>query len=174
MLARSNGSTKAISTGKKRVLDVDTVVFCIGDKVDETVGLPVKNNEYVRNPDPCCMIEGVSYEVYDPQAGKPIEGMFIAGWSREASSGLVGIARKDGEHGAHSMLKYLEMVQPSGNHAPVFAGLEALLKRSGKKVVSKEDFFRLRAVEQTEASRLGLEDFKFKTNEEMLAAIASA
>ena len=33
-------------------LDVDTVIFCIGDQVDETFGLPVRWNEFVKSPNP--------------------------------------------------------------------------------------------------------------------------
>jgi ferredoxin--NADP+ reductase len=95
-LVPRNGDTKAQRLGTKRVLDVDTVVFCIGDRVDEAFGLPVQWNEYVKNPDPKFPVDCCSYEAYDPDVDKPIEGVFFAGWSREASSGLVGVARKDG------------------------------------------------------------------------------
>jgi len=107
-LVLRNGDTKAQRLGTKRVLDVDSVVFCIGDKVDEEFGLPIQWNEFVKHPQPRYPIDGVSYEAYDPQTEEPVEGVFVAGWSREASSGLVGIARKDGESGAKVMLRYLE------------------------------------------------------------------
>ena len=56
-----NGDTKAKGTGVKRVLDVDTVIFCIGDRVDDTFGLPVQWNEFVKNENPRFPIEGISY-----------------------------------------------------------------------------------------------------------------
>lgn len=170
-LVPKNGDTKAQRLDTQRVLEVDTVVFCIGDKVDEQFGLPVQWNEFVKSPEPLYPVGGVSYEVYDPQVDAPIEGLFVAGWSREASSGLVGVARKDGETGAQAMLQYLQSRQPLANREPVFAALDEELAKSGKKVVSKDDIARLDAAEQAEAERLGLEDFKMGTNEEMLVVI---
>ncbi len=170
-LVPKNGDTKARGLGSKRVLNVDTVVFCIGDRVDEDFGLPVKWNEFVKSPEPVYPVAGVSYEAYDPEANKPVEGVFVAGWSREASNGLVGVARKDGENGAQALLAYLQTLEPAPEHAAALTKLDAALKRSGKRVISKEDVGKLEAVEQAEAQRLGLEEYKMKTNEEMLAAI---
>lgn len=170
-LVLKDGDTKARGLGIRRVLDVDSVVFCIGDKVDERFGLPVQWNEYVKNPTPRFPVDGVSYEAYDPQTNTPIEGVFVAGWSREASSGLVGVARKDGENGARALLQYLrsEYVQPSSGN--VFDRMDLHLKQSGKPVICKEDVWKLEAFEKAEADRLGLEEYKMKTNEEMLAIL---
>lgn len=170
-LVPKNGDTKAKSLGTRRVLDVDTVIFCIGDKVDETFGLPVQWNEFVKNPEPRYPVGGISYEAFDPQAGQPLEGIFVAGWSREASSGLVGIARKDGENGAEAMLQYLHTLPPLANHDQTLAEFNQALKRAGQRFISKEDVLKLAEFEMAEAVRQGLEEFKLKTNEEMLAAI---
>ena len=52
ILVEANGDTKARGTGNKRRLDVETVIFAIGDKVDDSFGLPVEWNEFVKNPNP--------------------------------------------------------------------------------------------------------------------------
>lgn len=167
-LVPKNGDTSARSLGTTQVLDVDTVVFCIGDRVDERFGLPVKWNAFVKNPDPQYSVEGVSYEAYDPDQEAPIKGIFVAGWSREASSGLVGVARKDGERGAQAALKYLEEIPPLSEPEAVIERLKDHLKELDEPFVTKQDVIRLEAVEKAEAERLGLEIFKMKTNEEML------
>jgi len=169
-----DGDTKAKGTGVLRVIDVDTVVFCIGDKVDESFGLPVKWNAFIKNPDPQFAMDGVSYEAFDPEAGKPIEGVFVAGWSREASSGLVGIARKDGERGAKAVLQYLQTQPGLDDPSQVLDAVEVRLQNLGKPTITKEDVQRLEAVEMAEAERLMLEEFKFGTNEEMLEAMGFA
>lgn len=168
ILVRTNGDTKARGTGVKRVMDVDTVIFAIGDRVDENFGLPVQWNAFVKNPNPAYPVDGISYEAFDPEANKPIEGIFVAGWSREASSGLVGVARKDGEQGARAVLQYLETVSIPPDAA---SALKQRLAQLGKPVVTKDDIARLEAVERAEAERQGLEDFKFAKNEEMLEAM---
>ncbi len=170
-LVPKNGDTKARSLGTRRILDVDTVVFCIGDRVDDRFGLPVQWNEFVKNPSPRFPVDGISYEAYDQETGKPLEGVFMAGWSREASSGLVGVARKDGENGAKALLQYLQTLPSSGDPKPVFDTLNQLLSRSGKRLISKEDVACLEAYESKEAERLGLDEIKLKSNEEMLKII---
>jgi len=170
-LVPKNGDTKAQRLGTKRILDVDTVVFCIGDKVDESFGLPIEWNEFVKNPEPRFPIGGVSYEAYDPAKGKPVENVFVAGWSREASSGLVGVARKDGESGATAVLEYLKTLQPLEDPDQVLAKLQARLQQLHTPVISKQDWQRLEAAEGAEAEKRDLEAFKFNSNDEMLAAI---
>ena len=115
-LVCSEGEVQAKRLGTKRLLNVDTVIFCIGDKVDESFGLPVRNNAFVKNPNPIHPMDGLSFEAFDPDLNRPIDRVFVAGWSREASSGLVGVARKDGENGARAVLEYLQTCPDAGGH----------------------------------------------------------
>lgn len=170
-LIPSNGTTKAKRLGTTRVLEVDTVIFCIGDRVDETFGLPVKWNEFVKNPEPRFSVNGLSYEAFDPDEGKPIEGVFVAGWSREASSGLVGVARKDGENGAQAVLQYLNTLHSSGDPQEVRENLRKRLKRLDKHIVVKDELSYLEEAEIAKTQELEVDDFKFKSNQEMLKII---
>ncbi len=170
-LVARNGGTKTHPLGTRRVLDVDTVVFCIGDKVDESFGLPVQWNAFVKHPTPRYPINELSYEVFDPETQKPLEGVFVAGWSREASSGLVGYARKDGENGAEAVLQYLQTLpapEDTANHLGAVAERMAKLPHP---VVDKAGVERLSQIERAQAEAHGLEDFKFATNREMLEAL---
>jgi len=176
MLVPANGDTKARGLGTKRVIEADTVFFCIGDRVDESFGLPTEWSEFVKNPAPRFPKDGNSYEAFDPASGQPIEGVFVAGWARKASDGLVGIARKDGTLGAQAVLHYL-VAQPALSEAELALPVVRLFTRLGLKgtqVISKADWQLLEAAEQAEAQRLGLEAFKFESNEEMLAVIGLA
>lgn len=172
-LVAKGSDTKAVGLGTRRVLEVGTVIFCIGDKVDENFGLPVQWNEFVKHPHPAYPIDEISYETYNPQTEQAIEGVFVAGWSREASSGLVGVARKDGENGAKAVMQYL--AARSGVSEPVGAVnlLEKRLAATGKRIINKDDLLRLDAAEKAQAARMGLEEFKYKTDAEMLAIIDS-
>ena len=166
-----NGDTKAQRLGSTRVLDVDTVVFCIGDKVDESFGLPIQWNAFVKHPTPRYPVNDLSYEVFDPEKGKPVEGVFVAGWSREASSGLVGYARKDGEIGTEAVLQYLETLSAPENTADRLQTVTEKMAKLPHPVVNKSDITRLIEIEGAQAEKLGLEDFKFATNQEMLTAL---
>jgi ferredoxin--NADP+ reductase len=172
-LISTDKDTKARGLGTYRVLDVDSVVFCIGDRVDENFGLPTQWTEYVKNPAPRYPVDGVSYEAYDPLVGAPIEGIFVAGWSREASSGLVGVARKDGENGAQAVLEYLKTLTPLSDTQPVVEQLHQALAKLGGRIIVKDDLWILEAIEKMEAQRRGLDFYKMKTNEEMLEALKS-
>jgi ferredoxin--NADP+ reductase len=161
ILVRTNGDTKAKGTGNKRRLDVETVVFAIGDKVDDTFGLPIEWNEFVKNQNPRFPIDGISFE-------STVEDIFVGGWSRQASNGLVGYARKDGTNASKAVWGYLQTKQPE---EPNVEAVAAKVRNLGKPVVLKEDIKRLEAIELAEAKKAGLEDFKFDNNDEMLQAI---
>ncbi len=172
LVLQPNGDTKAVGLGVMRTLPVDTVVFAIGDTVDESFGLPVKWSAFVKHPQPRFPVEGVSYEVLDPATGAPLDNIFVAGWSREASSGLVGVARKDGVRGATALVSYLRTQTSCGNLTPVeVAGRLRALKPD---LVDKQEWLLLEAHEAHRAAVLGVPEFKFDTNEAMLAAIAQA
>jgi len=171
LVARPDGTSNAVGLGTFRVIEGDTVVFCIGDRVDETFGLPLdKWGDFAKNPNPRFAIEGLSYESYNPQTEQAIDGVFLAGWSREASVGLVGTARKDGERAGQAVQAYLRSKKPSGRERAL-AALQAKLLMLSEPVVRKEDLQRLQSVEMAKAAELGLPEFKYASNEGMLAAI---
>lgn len=165
-----NDEVKARGMGHKRIIPVDSVVFAIGDKVDETFGLPTQWNEFSKNPEPRFPVDDASYEAYDPSTTSVIDDIFVAGWSRQASTGLVGYARKDGTNGAKAVLQYLHTLTPI---EPDENALKSILKKLGKYVVTQNDVRKLIEIETTIASSRGLESFKFGTNEEMLEKIMS-
>jgi ferredoxin/flavodoxin---NADP+ reductase len=161
ILVEVNGDTKAKGMGNTRCLDVETVIFAIGDKVDNDFGLPVEWNEFVKNPNPRFPIDGISYE-------SPIEDVFVGGWSRQASTGLVGYARKDGTNASKAVWAYLQTKQPV---EPNLKGLAEKIKSLNKLIVTKEDVKKLEAIELAEAQKRGVEEFKFDTNDDMLQAM---
>ncbi|NOZ00221.1 MAG: FAD-dependent oxidoreductase [Chloroflexi bacterium] len=167
-LVLKDGVTKPRGTGRIRRLEAETIIFAIGDKVDETFGLPVEWGEFVKNPEPRFPVDGNSYEAYDPQAASVIGDVFVAGWSRKASDGLVGVAHKDGINGAKAVWQYLATLQPGTADTST---LIARLKSLGKPVVDNKAALRLYEAEKAEAESRGLDEFKFASNEEMLKAI---
>ena len=170
-LVCAEGEVQAQRLGTNRILDVDTVIFCIGDKVDESFGLPVRKNAFVKHPNPVYAMNGLSFEAYDPDLNRPIDRVFVAGWSREASSGLVGVARKDGENGARAVLEFLQTAPRLVDPGSVLNELTVKLKKLNKPIIQKSDLSKLAEAEAFEAAKLGLPAFKFATNDEMLAAM---
>jgi len=157
-LALKDGDVKARGTGNKHTLDVETVIFAIGDKVDESFGLPVEWNEFVKNPTPRFPVDGISFE-------SSIPDVFVGGWSRKASEGLVGYARKDGTNASKAVWQYLQTISPTAANPEAVA---AKVNGLGKPIVTKADIKLLEAAESAEAQKRGVEEFKFDSNEEML------
>ncbi len=156
-------------TRAKRVLNVDTIIFAIGDQVDSNIGLPTSGNEFMKNPFPQFAQDGESYEIFDPVENKPMEGLFMAGWARKASTGLVGVARKDGSRGAAVVLEYLagKKFQNNSRAEDILADLFHRKMR----LVTREDLAILEASEREIAESLGQPGFKYASNEEMLEII---
>ena len=168
MLVRTTaGGTMAHGMGLYHTLAVDTVIFAIGDQVDANLGLPASGAEFVKNPDPRFPMDGASYEAYDPAAKQPIEDIFIAGWARKASTGLVGLARKDGSNGARALMQYLATLPAQ----PVSRSIEMVherLRGLNRPLVANSDLVRLEQAEREMAAQLDLVEYKFENNLEML------
>ncbi len=170
MLVRDGENTWPKATDKETSLDVDTLIFAIGDLADPTLGLPYGKNSYITNSDPA-EPDRAAYEVFDPASGRVLDGVFVVGWARKASEGLVGKARFDAEQGTGHILKYLEGAEVKSSPSAEEI-LQGMLSR-GIDAVTKEDISRLGQVEAQQAESLGLPEFKFSTNEEMLRAIGA-
>ena len=168
ILVIKDGELKSRGTGHKRVLPVDTVIFAIGDKVDESFGLPSNSNEFFKNPSPAYPIDGLSYEAFDPKANEPIEDIFVGGWARKASDGLVDAARKDGTNTSKAVWQYLQTTPPT---TPYLEAVAMKMRNLHKPVVTNDDIRKLELVEIEEAQKRGIEEFKFAGNEEMLQAM---
>ena len=174
-LEPKGNDTAAVGLKQYYEFPCDAVVFAVGDRVDETVGLPYKGGVYVTNPnktnnDP----DDALFQAYDEASGKVVEGVFLAGWARKASEGLVGVAKRDGEWCAEVVTRYLD-TNPSGNPSSaksVLDKLNALLKERKSHPV---DLAGLKALDAAEKAHSGATDcigeFKYATNQDMLKFI---
>ena len=151
----------------------DAVIFAVGDKVDETVGLPYKSGMFVTNPnktgnDP----DDALFQAYDETTGKIVDGVFLAGWARKASEGLVGIAKRDGDWCAEVVNRYLA-AKPPGNHSKVV--IDKLKTFLNDRKSHPVDVKNLRALEAAEKAHKGATDcigeFKYTSNQEMIELI---
>ena len=154
------------ATGKTAVLDVDTVVYAVGDSVDRDLGLPVGWYGFKTGPG-----DG-DEETYAAWDGERLEGVFLVGWARKASDGLVGKARQDAERGCEEVHEWLSGRAPAASAKNAQQALHAALE--GKtRVVSAADIDTLAAIEQRVAGERDLPEFKYGTNDEMFAALDS-
>ena len=172
LIQGADGQVRAKGTGIFHSLAVDTVIFAIGDVVDSMIGLPIQYGEFVKNPQPRYPVNGASYEAFDPATGQVIPDIFLAGWARQASTGLVGVARKDATNAAQAVLQYLQTV--SSTDGLVVQRLHDHLERLNHPVVNKEALQYLEANERDQAADLRQETFKYATNQAMLEILGLA
>jgi ferredoxin/flavodoxin---NADP+ reductase len=169
-LERKGDRIAAAGTGVSAVIPCDTVVFAVGDRVDEGAGLPYKDGLYVTAPggEP-----SAAYQVWDPATQRPLTGIFVVGWARRASDGVVGRARLDAETGIKHVLEFLagRPQRPAAEAERLIAGLTETLAKRGVGFVTYTDIQRLEAVERARAQADKIEEFKFASDREMLAAL---
>jgi ferredoxin--NADP+ reductase len=153
----------------------DAVIFAVGDRVDDTVGLPYKGGAFITNPNKTLNDPDDSlFQAYDESSGKILDGVFLTGWARKASEGLVGVAKRDGEWCAEVMMRYLEGRTPPSKGAgeEILRKLQRILKERDAQVV---DVKGLRALEAAEQAYKGpnncIGEFKFGTSHDMLSMI---
>ena len=153
----------------------DAVIFAVGDKVDETVGLPYKSGMFVTNPnktgnDP----DDALFQAYDETTGKIVDGLFLAGWARKASEGLVGIAKRDGDWCAEIVNRHLA-TKTSGSHSSATVVLDKLASIFKARKSHPVDVQGLRVLESREKSHQGATDcigeFKYSSNQDMIGLI---
>jgi ferredoxin--NADP+ reductase len=136
--------------------------------------LPVKNGVFVTNPHLTQnQPDNALFQPYDPTADRVLDGVFVAGWARQASVGLVGIAKRDGDWCAQVVERHL-----AGKAAPSGQAVQATLDEIRRLITSRQPeavdtnaLALLTLAEQEEAIRLGAAEFKFPTNHEMIEAI---
>jgi len=166
-LERKGDRVAAVGTGVTAVIPCDTVVFAVGDRVDENAGLPYRDGLYLTVPgdDPAG-----AYQVLDETAGKARAGVYVVGWARKASDGVVGRARLDAETGIRHVAAFLaeRPKRPLAEAERGVDGLRRALAERGTAVVDYPAVQRLEAVERARATADRVEEFKFSSDREML------
>jgi len=155
-------NTSARGLGTRWTLEADTVIFAIGDKVEDRLGCRCKRMITVmraaRFP-----VDGQSYEVEDPQVtsrGRGLPGGLVAGGQQWAG----GNAKKDGVNAAEAIAQYLK----SGNFEGIpIVEIEQRVDGSIARGAQSRFAAFARGGTQTRATS-DPETGKYLTNEEML------
>ncbi|AWV89411.1 FAD-dependent oxidoreductase [Bradymonas sediminis] len=180
LVPREDGGTQLETLEEEEVLPCDTVVFAIGDSIEPSLGLPLDSrwsSSFATVVEPWeAHPDRPRYMVADPTQNQPLWGTFVIGWAREASDGLVGKAKADGEQGCDEILAYLDGEFEKGPESELETPeiLENLLNFLASRQIQVVDYDNVRqieAVEQQRAEELELEEFKFSTQKDMLEMV---
>lgn len=167
------GRPKVQMTGETELIPADNVVLAVGDIVDLRFGLPAHTwgfrtwDELEEGGDP--------YRLVNADMTGPSDNMFVVGWAREASSGLVGNARKDARMAARSILGFLEgRAEAERSVSARLDLLDAALEERGLGVIDYGMVGRLEGEERSRAEANPEDELegKFISDAEMLALLA--
>ena len=172
-LEPKGNDTVAVGLKQYYEFPCDAVVFAVGDKVDETVGLPYKSGMFVTNPnntgnDP----DDALFQAYNETTGTILDGVFLAGWARKASEGLVGIAKRDGDWCAEVVSRYLATKPPGNQSKVVLDKLKTILNNRKSHPVDVKNLRALEAAEKAHTSATDcIGEFKYASNQDMIGLI---
>jgi ferredoxin/flavodoxin---NADP+ reductase len=172
-LEPKGADTAAVGLKQYYEFPCDAVIFAVGDTVDKTVGLPCKNGMFVTNPnntanDP----DDALFQAYDETTGKILDGVFLAGWARKASEGLVGIAKRDGDWCAEVVKRYLATKPPGEESKVVLDNLKTILTSKKSRPVDVKMLRMLESAEKTYKNATDcIGEFKYASNQDMIGLI---
>jgi len=165
-------------TGGTELIPCETIVFAIGDSIEPAIGLPLSEDgrTFATLSEPWSEYpDRERYRVRDPSSGEAWGNVFVVGWARKASDGLVGKARQDAGYGCDEIEAFLNGAfgdVPSSRDLPeIVSSIEARIRAQGKRVVTYEDIVKLEKIEAKNAEKLGIPEFKFSTRAAILEAI---
>jgi ferredoxin--NADP+ reductase len=180
LVAAEDGRTGLETLDEEETIPCDTVIFAIGDSIEPSLGLPLDSrwkSSFATAPEPwAAHPDRPRYMVADPAQDEPMWGTFVVGWAREASDGLVGKAKADGEQGCEEILAYLEgefghQPQKTLEKPEIVDTLLTILASREVEVVDYDNVRRIEAVEQQKAEEYELEEFKFSSKQKMLEMV---
>jgi ferredoxin--NADP+ reductase len=176
ILVPRNGDTSARGTGTYAEIPLETVVFAIGDRVDDSIGLPYAQGAFLTEAQAdTTKSTGAAYQVYDPVHQRVLAHTYVVGWSRNASDGLVGKAKQDAELGVETVLQDLATI-PAPDAIAVAERRQAIRRLVEERCtypITKDEVALLEEAEQQIATQAQVEEYKFDSNAAMLEAINS-
>ena len=163
LVASETGTLNATSTGQFEELEVGLVFRSVGYRGVPLPGVPFHERWGV--------ILNDKGRVLDPDAKKPVTGLYATGWIKRGPSGVIGTNKPDSVETVRSMLEDLaqgahwQPAQPDGQAAA------ALVQARQPAFVSYADWRRLDALEVSNGQASGRPRLKFTAVDEMLAAL---
>ena len=142
------------------LIPASSVVFCVGDAIDRDIGLTL-------NVCGGYAVSGEGDEDYYHLEGRP--GWVVGGWSRVASDGLVGRARKDAVIAVSKLTEWLATQEkPTKSPGDMRAMVGGFVERKQIPVVQCNGVSRIQCEEERIATERDLPDFRFATEKELL------
>ena len=160
--ADSGGRVRAVPTAEREVVPAGIVFRSVGYRGVKLAGAPFDESTGT--------MPNAGGRVLD-ESGRPIPGLYCAGWIKRGPTGVIGTNKKDA---TETIDHLLEDVRDGRLPRTDGAGIDALLGERGVEVVSHEGWEAIDAVEKARGSEQGRPRVKLCTWVELLAAARTA
>lgn len=156
--ARPDGSVAAVPTGEVEELSAELVLRSVGYQAKPLPDVPFDARRGVI-PSDCG-------RVLDAPGGKPVPGLYVAGWVKRGPSGVIGTNKACAMETVARLLED-ELAAPAD---PSQLGFDALLRLRGVEPFTTADWERLNGIETAAGAAGGRPRVKVVDIEAMLAA----
>lgn len=164
LTAGTGGGTRAEPTGEFEELPVGLVFRSVGYRGVALPGVPFDEKAGT--------IPNERGRVMDRAAGRPVTGVYVAGWIKRGPSGVIGTNKPDAAETADTMLADLAAGAVLAPAEPSAEAADALVRRARPAVISFADWQTLDRLEVERGKALGRPRLKFTHVDEMLARLA--
>jgi ferredoxin/flavodoxin---NADP+ reductase len=166
LVVSATGSVTAEPTGEFEDLEVGLVFRSVGYRGVPLPGVPFDERRGV--------IPNDHGRVLDSDKGKPVTGLYAAGWIKRGPSGVIGTNKPDSTDTVASMVADLEAGVHLMPSQPDARAAEALVYARQPLALTYADWKRLDELECANGAACGRPRLKFASIEEMLAALGRA
>ena len=160
LVSGPRGELRAEGTGEFEDLDVGMVLSAVGYSGRALPGVPF---DPVRR-----VIANQDGRVFDPEAGRPVDCLYVVGWARSGPQGLIGAHKQASAEVVDRMLEDLAAGAVPARALPPMDAIREALDRAGVAAVSFTDWKTLDAVEVSRGDRRGAPRVKVSDVPEML------
>jgi len=166
LVVSPSGSVTAQPTGELEDLEVGLVFRSVGYR-----GVPLPDVPFDERRG---VIPNDHGRILDSDKGKPVTGLYAAGWIKRGPSGVIGTNKPDSAETVASMLADVDAGAHLSPGAPDARAAESLIYARQPLALTYADWKRLDELECANGAACGRPRLKFASIEEMLAALGPA
>lgn len=166
LYAGDNGALRPRATEERETLPADIVFRSVGYQGVALPGIPFDEARGV--------IRNHRGRVLAEKGGKPLPGLYAAGWIKRGPTGVIGTNKPDAAETVERMLEDLQAGAVMDPAHPDVAAAQRLVRGRQPDYVSYEDWLRLDHIETARGRETGRVRVKLTRTEDMLAALKAA
>ncbi len=158
------GGLKAEPTGVYEELPVGLVLRSVGYQGVPIEGLPFDAKSGI--------VPNDGGRVIDPESGRPLVGLYVAGWIKRGPTGVIGTNKPDAAETVERMLEDLSRGVLLAPDRPSVEEAEQLVAARQPRFLSYRDWRKIDQLETARGSAQGRPRLKFTSEEEFFAALS--